>query len=67
MKIGKAIRVLLAENEMQQKDLARKMNVTEAYVSHLMKGEANCSIKIIEKIAAIFDLRASELLVRAER
>ena len=67
MNLGKAIKILLTEQDMSQKELAEKLESTESYVSHLIKGNVSCSVARLEVIAFCFNLKASELLERAER
>lgn len=53
--IAKRIEVLTNHNDISKKDLAKKLNVSAPYVSKLLGGDANLSIKTLVKVARAFE------------
>ncbi|BAD63898.1 helix-turn-helix domain-containing protein [Shouchella clausii] len=52
---GKKVKIWLFLNEMQQKDLAKMLNISNAYLSDILLGKRNGK-KVREKIIKIIDL-----------
>ena len=61
MNIAKSIRIAMAINGMNQKELARGSGLSEATITNIMKGKTSPSIKTIEKISAAMDCTFDEL------
>ena len=64
--IKKAIRVALAQRDMGQVDLARKLQVAQPTVNRWVSGEGDLQMATIEKIAEALDLKPSELMALGE-
>lgn len=47
---------------LSQDDLAYEANISRSYLSQLEKGEFYASLRILEKVAAVFGVEPSELL-----
>lgn len=43
MDLSNRIRLILSDNDLKQKDFAKSINVTESYISKLLKGESGLS------------------------
>jgi len=54
--IALAILNCLDKNEMTQTELADKMNVSQQYVSKIVKGSENLSLETISKIESVLDI-----------
>lgn len=52
---GKKVKIWLFLNEMQQKDLAKMLNISNAYLSDILLGKRNGK-KVREKIIKIINL-----------
>ena len=63
MKINiKRVRLLLAEQRINQTELAARMGVPPTFVSLIM-GRGSCSMKTLVRIAAGLDVPAEELML----
>jgi transcriptional regulator with XRE-family HTH domain len=58
------VKYLQAKN-LSQREIAQRMNVTESFISHVVKGNRNFSIEHLEKIAEMEDMTLPELLANA--
>ena len=56
------LRELLRERKMSQSDLAERLHVTPAYVSHLIHGRRTPQLETLEKLAKALSCHPSELL-----
>lgn len=65
MNVGKSIKVALAKKEMNQQDLAEKMDVTKPYVSQLA-GKAHAGMGTVVILAAAFGMSVSEFIALGE-
>lgn len=61
MNIAKSIRISLAVNGMNQRELAKESGLSEATITNIMKGKTSPSVKTIEKIASAMDCNFDEL------
>ncbi|MCY8002825.1 helix-turn-helix domain-containing protein [Bacillus haynesii] len=52
---GKKVKTWLILNDMQQKDLAKMLNISNAYLSDILLGKRKGK-KVREKIATILDI-----------
>ncbi|APT45353.1 helix-turn-helix domain-containing protein [Bacillus safensis] len=52
---GKRVKTWLILNDMQQKDLAKMLNISNAYLSDILLGKRKGK-KVREKIATILDI-----------
>jgi len=65
--IKKALRVALAERDMTQRALAKKLKVTEGAVNHWVSSDRSMTIKTINKIAKLgLKMKTSELMALGE-
>lgn len=64
--IKKALRVALAQRDMTQGDLAKKLKVTEGAANHWVSGKRMLNLRTINKIAKALKLKSSELLALGE-
>ena len=65
--IGTALRALRAQKSVSQEKLALETGIGRRYMSDIENGRRNVSLEIIEKIAAYFEMSASELVRRIEQ
>ncbi len=65
MNVGKSIKVALAMREMNQQDLAVKMDVSKPYVSQLA-GKQHAGIGTVTLLAEAFGMKVSEFLALGE-
>jgi transcriptional regulator with XRE-family HTH domain len=56
------LRRRLAELGIRQKDLAERLNCTEAYVSQLLSGHTHPGLEVLEKVAKALDTQPGELI-----
>ena len=64
--IGVALRALRAQKGVSQERLALETGIGRRYMSDIENGRRNVSLEIIEKLAAYFEISASELVGRIE-
>lgn len=62
MNIAESIRVGLAKQQKRQKWLAEKMQVSQAYVSSICKGDKQLSLSKVAMVASIFNVPVSEFI-----
>lgn len=65
--IGIALKALRAEKGISQEKLALETGIGRRYMSDIENGRRNISLEIIEKIAAFFEMTASELVQKFEQ
>lgn len=65
MNTGKAVRVALAMNSMDQKELAAKVGVSVSTMSALCNGES-ATTKSLLRVAKALNMRLSELVALGE-
>lgn len=65
--IGIALKALRAEKGISQEKLALETDIGRRYMSDIENGRRNISLEIIEKIAAFFEMTASELVQKIEQ
>jgi len=65
MNVGKSIKVALAKREMNQQDLAEKMDVSKPYVSQLA-GREHAGMGTVVLLAAAFGMSVSEFIKLGE-
>jgi len=64
--IGETLRLLRIFNDYTTTEMAKQLGLSQSYVSELENGKKQPSLEIIEKYAAIFDMRPSTLLLFSE-
>lgn len=55
--VANQLRLLLSNSGMSQRELAEKLKVTTPYISHLLKGRFNLTIKQMVRIAKVFSYK----------
>ena len=64
---GPRLRALREEKNLGIKRLARDLNVSYTYISHIERGKAKPSLELIKKIAAYFGVEEEDLLLSVGR
>jgi putative transcriptional regulator len=57
------IKIILAEKEMTQKDLAEKVNRTPTTITRICNNESQPTLKLLREIAVVLDVDIRELLL----
>lgn len=65
--LGITIKALRAEKGISQEKLALSTGIDRRYMSDIENGKRNISLEIIEKLAAFFEMKVSELIQRIEQ
>lgn len=65
MNIGKSVKILLAQHEMNQTELADKVGTSRAVMSYVCNHES-CSPDMMKRLCSTFGLKASELIALGE-
>jgi transcriptional regulator with XRE-family HTH domain len=65
MKLGEAIKEVRGERELTQKDLAKRVGITQSHLSQLESGNKEPSLSTLERIAEELDLSVPMLVVLA--
>jgi len=60
------VRRRLAEKGMRQRELATRLDVTDAYVSQILSGRSVPGLEVIEKIAGALETTPQYLLMPAD-
>lgn len=55
-RVGVMLSAAIESKEMTQKDVAAKLNVSEARVSQMLTGDANLTVKTLVKVASILQM-----------
>lgn len=64
--IGEALRLLRIFNGYKSAELAQKIEISQSYVSEIENNKKQPTMEILDKYAAIFDMKKSTLLLFAE-
>lgn len=65
--LGITLKALRAEKGVSQEKLALSTGIDRRYMSDIENGRRNVSLEIIEKLAAFFEMKVSELFQRVEQ
>jgi transcriptional regulator with XRE-family HTH domain len=65
--LGRAIRRLRRERDLSQEELGHLAEIHPTWISHIESGRTNPAWGTVRRIAAVFDVRLSELVLLAER
>ena len=65
MNVGKSIKICLAKNGMQGKELAPLMGVLPQHISRLANRKT-CKGHVIDQLSHIFDMKSSEFIALGE-
>jgi len=66
MNIGKSIRVACAKKEINHKELARLVGISETTISTLVNNKSKCKQKTLEEFASFFEIPVSEFIALGE-
>lgn len=64
--LGKAIRRLRTERDLSQEELGHLAEIHPTWVSHIESGRTNPAWGTVRRIAAVFEVRLSEIVLLAE-
>jgi transcriptional regulator with XRE-family HTH domain len=64
--IGKKIKSLRIEHGFNQKDLAKKLNITQSAYSRLERGETRIDIERVIKLGEIYNVEPTDLIFNQE-
>jgi len=64
---GQAVRQLRERRELSQERLGQLSQLHRNYIGGVERGELNPTLRTIQKLAAAFELKPSQLLAAAER
>ena len=64
--IGETLRLLRVFNDYTTIEMAKKIGLSQSYISELENGKKQPSLEIIEKYASTFDMKPSTLLLFSE-
>ncbi len=62
LRLGRNVRKLREEKGWSQEDYADRAGIHRTYVSDIERGRRNPTVTVVEKLAAPFEVSASELL-----
>lgn len=65
--LGITLKALRAEKGVSQEKLALSTGIDRRYMSDIENGRRNVSLEIIEKLAAFFEMKVSELIQTTEK
>lgn len=65
-RVGTMLSAAIESKEMTQKDVAARLNVSEARVSQMLNGEANLTVKTLIKVASILKMDLHIGLINTE-
>ena len=66
IKLGITLKTLRAEKGVSQEKMALCTGIDRRYMSDIENGRRNVSLDIMEKLAAFFEMKVSELFQRIE-
>ena len=64
--LGRAIRRLRKERDLSQEELGHLAEIHPTWISHIESGRTNPAWGTVRRIATVFDVRLSELVLLAE-
>jgi len=64
--LGQAIRRLRKERELSQEELGHRAEIHPTWISHIESGRANPAWGTVRRIARVFEVRLSEVVLLAE-
>jgi transcriptional regulator with XRE-family HTH domain len=65
--LGRAIRRLRKERDLSQEELGHLAEIHPTWISHIESGRTNPAWGTVQRIATVFEVRLSELVLLAER
>jgi transcriptional regulator with XRE-family HTH domain len=64
--LGRAIRRLRKERDLSQEELGHLSEIHPTWISHIESGRTNPAWGTVRRIAAVFEVRLSEIVLLAE-
>ena len=64
--MGEALRLLRIFNGYNSAELAKKLELSQSYVSELENGKKQPTIEVLDKYAKVFEMKKSTLMLFAE-
>ena len=64
--MGEALRLLRIFNGYKSAELAKKLELSQSYVSELENGKKQPAIEVLDKYAKVFEMKKSTLMLFAE-
>lgn len=64
--MGEALRLLRIFNGYKSAELAKKLELSQSYVSELENGKKQPTLEVLDKYAKVFEMKKSTLLLFAE-
>ena len=64
--MGEALRLLRIFNGYKSAELAKKLELSQSYVSDLENGKKQPTIEVLDKYAKVFEMKKSTLMLFAE-
>lgn len=65
--LGRAIRRLRKERDLSQEELGHLAEIHPTWISHIESGRTNPAWGTVRRIAQVFEVRLSEIVLLAER
>ena len=65
--LGQAIRRLRKERQLSQEELGHRAEIHPTWISHIESGRTNPAWGTVRRIARVFEVRLSEIVLLAER
>ena len=66
MAMGEALRLLRIFNGYKSAELAKKLELSQSYVSELENGKKQPTMEVLDKYAKVFEMKKSTLMLFAE-
>ena len=63
----RALKMLRSYHQFKQIDLAKKLGISNSYLSEIESGEKTISIELLEKYSEIFDIPVSSIMLFSEQ
>lgn len=64
--LNKALRLIRVFHDLNQKELAEKLGISNSYLSELESGKKPATLEIIEKYSEVFNMPSSSILFFSE-
>ena len=64
--VGEALRLLRIFNGYKSAELAKKLELSQSYVSELENGKKQPTMEVLDKYAKVFEMKKSTLMLFAE-
>jgi len=64
--LNEALRLIRVFHDLNQKDLADKLGISNSYISEIESGKKTPTLEVIEKYSAVFNMPSSSILFFSE-